>query len=79
MTTDQINDMLENRHTSILSWVDRRLGLGPELNVVPVIVGESAYVHDCINLQRQNYEPFKRSDAQLLADFIVDKQAKRIV
>lgn len=68
------NEMLENRHTMMLVWVEPWTACGPEGNELTACVEHRATVHDCINLSRaaakQSGRPTMGNDEQHLLDFM---------
>ena len=69
-----IEQMLEQRHTLKLCWVEPWPACGPEGNDLDACVEHRATVHDCINLSRLSAKgagrPTAGDDANHLLDFI---------
>jgi hypothetical protein len=71
MTTEE---MLEQRHTLKLVWVEPWPACGPEGNELDAHLELRATVHDCINMQRDSSKHSGRStmgdDARRLDEFM---------
>lgn len=69
-----IDDMLETRHETMLSWDDPCPACGPEGNELNAHVEHRATVHDCINMARaiakREGHPTMGNDANFLLDFM---------
>ena len=70
----EINEMLEQRHTLKLLWVEPWKACGPEGNELNAHLELRATVHDCINMSRAAEKQAGRAtmgeDARHLLDFI---------
>jgi hypothetical protein len=69
MNTD---DLLENRHTIYLEWVEPWTSCGPEGNDLPAHVIHRATVHDCVNMARLAAKKRGASTMGQDADFLLD-------
>lgn len=74
-TKDHIKNLLENRHTTTLEWVESWKGLTACGNDILCHLTTSATVHDCVNLGRKRtsylgHDISQLTDATILADFI---------
>ena len=71
MTTEE---MLEQRHTLKLVWVEPWKACGPEGNELDAHIELRATVHDCVNMSRaaakQAGRPTMGEDARHLLDFM---------
>ena len=69
-----INEILENRHKTLLEWESGWESCGPEGNELSANVVHRATVHDCINIERRHAKfrghPTSGNDAGLLKDFM---------
>lgn len=78
----EINEMLETRHETLISWEDPWPACGPEGNELNAHVEHRATVHDCINMARAaakaNGHPTSGKDADFLLDFMAVHWAKVI-
>lgn len=71
---DEVERMLENRHTTYLKWMEPWQACGPEGNDLDAHVELRATVHDCINMERLTCRaagtPTVGNDRDRLLDFI---------
>ena len=78
----EINEILETRHETYLSWEDPHPACGPEGNELYAHVEHRATVHDCINMARAvakaNGHPTMGNDDRFLEDFMAVHWAKVI-
>ena len=69
-----LEEMLENRHTTLLEWGEPWPATGPEGNDLSAHITLRATVHDCVNLRRHiamlHGDPTMGNDDGFLADFI---------
>lgn len=75
MADEQIERLLQNRHTARLKWVTPWPGVTADGNRVYCHITQSATVHDIINYARKPGHP-EMTDADILADFIAVHWAK---
>ena len=75
-----IEEMLESRHTTHLTWYEPWSAAGPEGNDLLAHVTLSATVDDCINMSRAaargNNHPTSGRDRDFLLDFILTHWAE---
>lgn len=69
-----VEEMLENRHTVYLEWVDPWPGLNHEKEEVTTCVLHKATVQDCLAIARQSAisqgHPIPEDEVDILLDFI---------
>ena len=69
-----IEQILENRLTLMVEWVDAHPSCGPEGNYIDACITKRASVHDCINMHRYiekiNGGKTEGRDGERLAEFM---------